>query len=47
MLFRSLATITELPEIDQASITDNTGYSRGGGGAGGNRNSGKSSKNNC
>jgi len=37
-----LATITELPEIDQASITDNTGYSRGGGGAGGNRNSGKS-----
>lgn len=35
-----LTTITQLPEIDQASITDNQGYSRG---AGGNRNSGKSS----
>jgi len=45
-----LGPITELPELDEASMTDNKGYSRGnnqsgrgggGGGFGGNRNSGR------
>lgn len=45
-----MGPITELPELDEESMTDNS-YSRGnnrssrGGGGGGNRNSGRSSKN--
>ena len=45
-----MGPITELPELDESSMSDNQSYSRGNNrparGGGGDRNSGRSSKNN-
>ena len=43
-----LSPVTELPELDESSMTDNKSFSRGGsgGGGGGNRNGGSSSRKN-